>query len=205
MSPTNHADQHGRPGRPNPTRGGSGERADLFPAIEAKHGRPVSSLLAELAELGEVSYDRQMQHLRERHGLSRAHANAVVMYHRGSTSSRRHADPESWFASLDPATAATARAVFAAITERFADLEHVIAWNQPMLRLEGQYVFGLSAATRHLTLSPWSGDVLERFAPELVRAGCTLNKRTFTVPVGWTVDAELLRRMVEARRAELGR
>jgi uncharacterized protein YdhG (YjbR/CyaY superfamily) len=179
----------------------AGDRADHFPAIEARHGRPVSTLLAELATLGDASYDRQMQHLRERYGLSRAHANAVVMYHRGSKTSRRYADPDAWFTSVEPAAAATARAVLAAITERFPQLELVIAWNQPMLRVDGQYVFGLSASSRHLTLNPWSAHVLHRFAPEL--RGCGLNKRTFTVPIGWEIDAELLQRMVAARLAEL--
>lgn len=42
-----------------------------------------------------------------------------------------------------------------------------MAWNQPMLRQGRAYVFGLSVATRHLTLNPWSTQVLELFRERL--------------------------------------
>jgi uncharacterized protein YdhG (YjbR/CyaY superfamily) len=111
------------------------------------------------------------------------------------------ASPEAWFAALPPDHARTARAIFAAITDRHPDLDLVIAWNQPILRTAAGYVFGMSAATRHLTCNPFSTEVLQAHASLLT--GCTVNARTFSVPIGWPVDAPLLDRMVVARLVEL--
>ena len=84
--------------------------------------------------------------------------------------------------------------------EKYPKLELVIAWNQPMLRIDGKYVFGLSASKNHLTLNPFSSDVLESMESKL--AGYKVNKTTFIVPVDWKVDATLLRAIVKARIAE---
>jgi uncharacterized protein YdhG (YjbR/CyaY superfamily) len=181
--------------------GERGDRARYFPAIERTHGRPIREWFDLLAAAGPASYDAQMALLRDGHGFSRTHANAVVMTHRGSPSARRVASPEAWFAALPPDHARTARAIFAAITDRHPDLDLVIAWNQPILRTAAGYVFGMSAATRHLTCNPFSTEVLQAHASLLT--GCTVNARTFSVPIGWPVDAPLLDRMVVARLVEL--
>jgi uncharacterized protein YdhG (YjbR/CyaY superfamily) len=139
--------------------------------------------------------------LREGHGFSRAHANAVVMTHRGSSTTRRFPTPDDWFASVDPEAAATARAIFAAIQKRIRSLELVTAWNQPMLKAPSGYVFGLSAAKAHLTLNPFSESALADCADRL--AGYRRAKQTFQVPFGWKVDSQLLVAMVRIRLAEL--
>ena len=180
----------------------SGDRSKHFPVIERKHGQPIQHWFDLLADHGDAKYDEQMALLREGHGFSQAHANAVVMTHRGSTTTRRFADPDSYFDSLNPVQAKTARAIFAAIQKRVKGLELVTAWNQPMLRNESGYVFGLSAATAHLTLSPMSGAVMESFAGRL--GGLKANKKTFIVPSDWKVDAALLQAIVEARISEIG-
>ncbi|NDC12277.1 MAG: DUF4287 domain-containing protein, partial [Actinobacteria bacterium] len=64
------------------------ERSAHFPAIEKKHGKPVSHWLKLLAPLRGRPYTEQMALLQGRHRFSRNHANAVVMYFRGSKSSR---------------------------------------------------------------------------------------------------------------------
>ena len=84
--------------------------------------------------------------------------------------------------------------------EKYPKLELVIAWNHPMLRIDGKYVFGLSASKNHLTLNPFSSDVLELMESKLT--DYKVNKNTFIVPVDWKVDAALLRAMVKARIAE---
>ncbi len=178
-----------------------GDRAKYFPAIERAHGQPVQHWFDLLAELGEATYAQQMALLQEGHGFSRAHANALVMTHRGSPSAKRVASPEAWFDDLAPEHAVTARAIVAAIRERFPDLELVIAWNQPMLRTDAGYVFGLSVAKHHLTCNPFSAEVLADCAPAF--AGLKVNSKTFVVPVGWEVDPDLLAALVSARLAEL--
>lgn len=178
----------------------SGDRSSYFPAIERKHGRPVEAWLDELASLGDVPYGEQMALLQGAHGFSRAHANALVMYARGSTSSRRFDDPEAYFSDLGGAREQTARAIISAIVEEFPDLELVIAWNQPMLRCGTDYVFGLSAATNHLLIASWGG-ISETVAAHL--GDLIANKKTIRVPVGWEPDCNLLRIMVAERLAEL--
>ena len=178
-----------------------GDRARHFPAIEKKHGKPVAHWLRLIAKMGDARYPEQMALLQEKHGFSRAHANALVMYSRGSVTSRRHASPGAFFATLTPAAARTVKAIFAAVTKKHPELELVIAWNQPILRSEHGYVLGLSASKNHLTVNPFSAAVLDSCRTAL--AGLKVNKNTFVVPFDWSVDAALLRRLVAARLAEL--
>lgn len=180
----------------------TGDRSKQFPAIEKKYGQPVQHWLDLLAECGEDKYEPQMALLQEGHGFSRAHANAVVMTHRGSTTTRRYPDADAYFDSFDPVPAATARAIFAAIRRGVKGLELVTAWNQPMLRCDDGYVFGLNIQRNHLTLGPLGTDVIAVFADRL--AGYKCGKKTFNVPLDWTVDAELLVDLAEYRIAEFG-
>lgn len=181
----------------------SGDRSALFPAIEKKHGKPVAYWLDELKGLGDdAKYPDQIALLRERHEFSQAHANAVVMYARGSTTTRRYTDPEQFLRSLGADKERTARAIFAAITDEFPDFEMVIAWNQPMLKLGKHYIFGLSAATNHLLIASFGTGFVEQVRPML--NGLEANKKTIKVPIGWKVDKPLLHALVRARLAELG-
>lgn len=182
---------------PSPT----GDRSSQFPAIERRYGFPIRHWFDLLAASDAATYDEQMTLLQGDHGFSRAHANAVVMTHRGSSTTRRFATPEDWFASVDPAAAATARSIFAAIQKRVRGLELVTAWNQPILRSSSGYVFGLSAAKAHLTLNPFSDAALDACADRL--AGYTCAKRTFRVPLDWKVDGPLLAALVRVRMDEL--
>jgi uncharacterized protein len=143
-----------------------------------------------------------MAYLQEDHGFSRTHANALVQYCRGSTSSRRFSTHEQYFAGHPEEAQGTARAIFAAIRAEHTELEPVIAWNQPMLKSGPHYVFGLSILTRYILMAPHGTTVLEQFRPRLEAAGFVLNKKTIQVPFGWDVDADLLCDMVEARLEE---
>jgi uncharacterized protein YdhG (YjbR/CyaY superfamily) len=59
---------------------------------------------------------------------------------------------------------------------------------------------GFSAAKRHLSIAPWSAEVMRRFAERLAPYEPTDN--LFRVPIGWQPDAHLLAELVEARLAE---
>lgn len=178
-----------------------GDRSAQFPAIERRYGSPVAHWFDLLAASGATTYAEQMALLQEGHGFSRAHANAVVMTHRGSTTTRRFATPEDYFASVDPVGAATARAAFAAIRRGVKGLELVTAWNQPMLKRGSEYVFGLNVQTRHITMGPIGAGVIAAFAERLADYPC--GKKTFNVPLDWKVDGPLLVSMVRFRLAEL--
>lgn len=124
----------------------SGDRSKFFPAIEKKHGETISLWIERLEDLGDAKFPDQIAFLRENHGFSQTHANALVMHVRGSLTSKRFATPDEFLKTLDPAVKKTAKSIFSAITNKYPDLELVIAWNQPMLRLGSGYVFGLSVA-----------------------------------------------------------
>ena len=179
----------------------SGDRSKYFPGIEKKHGGPISLWIDRLHELGDAKYPDQIKFLRENHGFSQTHANALVMHVRGSLTSKKFASPDEFLSALDPEVKKTVQSIFAAITKKNADLELVIAWNQPMLRLGSGYVFGLSVAKNHISLSPFSSDILLLFARQLKEY--EVKKNTFQVPLNWKVDVSLLQSMAKARIAEL--
>ena len=179
----------------------TGERSAYFPLIEKKHGEKITYWIGLIKDLGDAKYPEQIAYLRENYGFSQAHANAVVMYVRGSKSSKRFDKPKDFFDKLDPIAAKTAKKIFKEIQTKYPKLEFVIAWNQPMLRVGKDYVFGLSVSKKHILIAPWSGKVLTKFTPKL--AEFIVNKKTFAVPLDWKVDGALLQAIVKARLAEL--
>jgi len=178
-----------------------GDRSKFFPAIEKKHGEKIQYWINLLRELETTKYPEQIAYLKEDHGFSQAHANALVMYARGSTTSKKFDTPATYFKGLEPKTRATMKAIFAAITETNKELELVMAWNQPMLRMGKAYVLGASLSKNHFTLNTFSTEVLEKHLKKL--SGYEVNKHTFIVPLDWKVDGPLLRSMAKARIAEI--
>lgn len=175
-------------------------REAYFPLIEKKYGEPMKYWFAIMKKLDGKKYPEQISHLRENYGFSQAHANALVMYSRGSKSAKRFDKPSDYYKTLDPIQAKTIRAIFKAITKKYPKLELVIAWNQPMLRIETRYVFGVSVTKRYILIAPWSTKVIKQFTPKL--KDFTVNKKTIAVPNDWQVDEKLLQHMVKARLAE---
>jgi uncharacterized protein YdhG (YjbR/CyaY superfamily) len=177
------------------------KRASYFPAIEKKHGQPMSFWFDQMANIADHKYLEQMAFLKENHGFSQAHANALVMYAKGSKSSHQFDTVADYFAQFDDVRTQTAQAIFKAITSKYPMMELIIAWNQPMLRIDGQYIFGVTILKNHLLMAPWSKNVLEKFAPRL--EGFEVNKKTIRIPVDWKVDPKLLQDMAKARLAEV--
>lgn len=70
-----------------------------------------------------------------------------------------------------------------------------------MLRSDGKYVFGISAAKNHILMAPWSKDVIEKFTPKM--KDLDVKKKTIGVPNDWEVDEKLLLAIVKARLAEI--
>ncbi|CAB4768211.1 MAG: DUF4287 domain-containing protein [Actinobacteria bacterium] len=178
-----------------------GDRSKFFPAIEKKHGEKVSFWINRLKELETTKYPEQIAYLKENYGFSQAHANALVMYVRGSTTSKRFDSPDNYFSGLDAKTAKTMKAIFAAITANHKGLELVMAWNQPMLRLGKDYVIGLSVSKNHIAVNPFSVEALDKNLKKL--EPYTVNKYTFQVPLDWKVDAALISSLAKVRIAEI--
>ena len=175
-------------------------RAAHFPSIEKKYGQKMSYWFSVMKDLADEKYPAQIAYLRENHGFSQVHANALVMYSRGSVSAKRFDTPTQFYKSIGRDQAKTMRAIFKAITTKYPKAELVIAWNQPMVRIDGHYVFGASASTHHISISPWSTDVIAAFAPKMT--DLVLTKKTIGVPNDWDVDTKLILALVKARLAE---
>jgi uncharacterized protein YdhG (YjbR/CyaY superfamily) len=175
------------------------DRASYFPAIEKKYGQPMSYWFDQMEQISDRKYPEQIAFLKENHGFSQAHANALVMYSRGSKSAHRVSTFDEYLAPFDATTQKTVRAMFKAITSKYPKSEIVIAWNQPMLRLDGQYIFGVMVQSKYILMAPWGG-VLDQFRPRLT--DYKVNKKTIQVPLDWKPDTKLLRDMAAARIAE---
>jgi uncharacterized protein YdhG (YjbR/CyaY superfamily) len=179
----------------------SGDRTAHWPAIEQKHGQPIDHWIGLVKAVPSGKYQDQIDALCHEHGFSQAHANAVVMFARGSTTTRRFGTLDDYLQGADPVGAKTMRAIFAAIMKTFPDLQLVIAWNQPMLKSGDGYVFGASLGKHHILIAPWGEGNLAAFAPRLT--GLSVNKKTVRIPYDWDVDAALLQDMAAARIAQL--
>lgn len=171
-----------------------------FPAIEKRYGEKMSYWFKVMKEIKDEKYPQQIAYLRENYGFSQAHANALVMYSRGSTSSKRFDTPTEYYKTVDPKQATTMRKIFKVIQTKFPKTELVIAWNQPMLKLGNDYIFGVSAAKNHILMAPWSNDVLDTFRDQLQHLD--LKKKTIGIPNDWKVEEKLILAMVKARIAE---
>ena len=172
-----------------------------FPAIEKKYGEKMAYWFKVMAQLEGKKYPEQIAHLRENYGFSQAHANALVMYSRGSESSRRFNTHADFYKSVTPVQAKTMKAIFKAITSKYPELELVIAYNQPMVKLDKHYIFGASASTKHVLIAPWDAKVLKEFAPKF-KEGNAL-KKTIQLPNDWDVDVKLIQAMIKASLANL--
>jgi uncharacterized protein YdhG (YjbR/CyaY superfamily) len=89
------------------------------------------------------------------------------------------------------------RAIFATLTAKFRKAEVVIAWNQPMLKQDGRYLFGAGAQKAHILIAPFDEGIIDEFRPRL--EGYEVNKKTIRVPVDWKVDKKLLVDLVSAQ------
>jgi uncharacterized protein YdhG (YjbR/CyaY superfamily) len=174
------------------------DRASHFPAIEKKYGQPMSYWHDQMAEIADRKYPEQIAFLRENHGFSQAHANALVMYSRGSKTTKKYATVKDYLALHDATKQKTVKAIFKAIKTKYPKLEEVIAWNQPMLKLGDDYIFGVNILKNHILIAPHDGrQILKDLAPKLAEYDVQL--KTVRVPVDWKVDAKLLNDMVAAR------
>ncbi len=178
-----------------------GDRERYFPLIEKKYGEKMSYWFKVMKQLEGEKYPVQVAHLKENYGFSQAHANALVMYSRGSTSSKRFETPAEFYTTVTPQQAKTMKAIFKAITSKYPELELVIAWNQPMLKVDKNYIFGCSAATNHILIAPWNQDVLKKYTPKF--KDFKVNKKTIALPNDWEVDAKLLQAMTKDSLAAL--
>lgn len=179
----------------------TGSREAHFPAIEKRYGEPMSYWFKVMAKIADAKYPEQIAHLRENYGFSQAHANALVMYSRGSDSSKRFTTPTQYYKTVGSDQAATMKKIFKVIQTKYPKTELVIAWNQPMLKLGKDYIFGVSASKKHILMAPWSRDVLEKYRSKM--KDLDVKAKTIGIPNDWEIDSKLILAMVKDRISEL--
>jgi uncharacterized protein YdhG (YjbR/CyaY superfamily) len=172
----------------------SPERSAHFPAIEKKYGEKMSYWFKVMKEIKDLKYPEQIAYLKENYGFSQTHANALVLYSRGSTTSKRFQSLNDYLKGHEPVKQKTVKRIFRLLQDKFPNLELVMAWNQPMLKLYSSYIFGLSISKNHLTLAPFQPEVLKAMSKDL--APYEVNKKTFKVPIDWEIDEKLLYKLV---------
>ena len=177
------------------------DRKSHFPSIEKKYGMPMAHWFKQMERVAGKKYPEQIAFLRENHGFSQAHANALVMHTRGSKSAKRFNTLDQYLAPFDPIKKKTVKAIFKAAKAKYPKMEIVIAWNHPQLKLGEDYILGVSVLKNHILLGPWGDKVITRFADRLV--DYKTNKKTIQVPVDWKVNAKLLQDIVKDRVKEL--
>jgi len=166
-----------------------------------RYGEPMKHWFTVMQRIAGGRYPEQIAHLRENYGFSQAHANALVLFSRGSTSSQRHASPTACYHTIDAQQARTMRAIFKVVRTKYPELEFVIAYNQPMLRKGTQYVLGGGALKKYILINPFSKAVIDAFTPKMKEL--RVLKHSITIPNDWEIDEKLLLAMAKARLAEL--
>lgn len=179
----------------------SSDRKAYFPKIEQKYGQPMKYWFGLMREIADWKYPEQVAYLKEEHGFSQAHANALVMYSRGSKSSKRFATINDYLKSESPEKQKTIKRIIKAIQSKHPKTEVVIAWNHPMIKYKDEYIFGLSTATNHILLAPFDSKILQKFSSRL--SAYKVLKKTFQVPVDWKVDEKLLQDMIKTAISQI--
>jgi uncharacterized protein YdhG (YjbR/CyaY superfamily) len=179
----------------------SGDRSAHFPAIEKKHGQPISHWLEMMKEIADRKYPEQIAYLRENHGFSQAHANAVVLYAKGNTSSKRFHTVSDYAATLTAEQQAGLHNILNFIKKTFPKTEATIAWNQPQVKLGEDFIIGMSVSKNHITIGPWLEDFVSQYKDRL--SDYKHGTKTFQVPLDWSIDKKLMKDIIQDRINEL--
>ena len=171
------------------------DRASYFPIIEKRYGQPMKYWHEVMKNLKEYKYPEAIAYLKENYGFSQAHANALVMYSRGSKSSKRFDTVDEFLKKESPEKKKLVKAIFKSIQDKYPKTELVIAWNKPMLKFQDQYIFGVALATNHILLAPFDPKILKKLEPKLKEY--KVLKKTVQVPLDWKIDEKLLQSMVK--------
>jgi uncharacterized protein YdhG (YjbR/CyaY superfamily) len=112
-------------------------------------------------------------------------------------------DIDTYLASVDEPDRRALEGVRRSILRVVPDAEQCISYGLPGFRLDGKVVAGFGAFAKHLSYFPHSGSVLDALGDVLDGYSRTKSALHFTADEPLSDD--LVRRLVEAKLAELGR
>ena len=110
---------------------------------------------------------------------------------------------DQYLAGLDEPKRSTLEALRRLIAEVIPEAEEGLSYGVPAFRIGGKPIAGFSAAKHHLSYLPHSGDILASLTPEQLH-GFAASKGALKMPLDTPLPAELVRTLIEHRRAEAG-
>jgi uncharacterized protein YdhG (YjbR/CyaY superfamily) len=110
---------------------------------------------------------------------------------------------DSYLAGLEEPKRSTLEALRRSIRAVVPDAEECISYGMPAFRVDGKVVAGFAAFKNHLAYLPHSGEVLADLDDRLT--GYERTSGSLHFPVDQPLPDDLVRRLVEAKLAVLGR
>jgi uncharacterized protein YdhG (YjbR/CyaY superfamily) len=110
---------------------------------------------------------------------------------------------DAYLDALPEPQQSTVRTVHATLERLLPGAEQVIAYGVPVFKVEGVGVAGVGAYRDHCTYVPMSGAITAELADEL--AAYSTTKGAVRFPADESLPEALVRRLVEARQAEIAR
>lgn len=107
-----------------------------------------------------------------------------------------------YFASLPEDQSRHIQSLVDFVTQHYPQLELVIAWNQPMFKLNGKYVIGFMPTKKHTNLLTVTDTAITTLEPEL--SAFKHGTRSISLPFDWVIDSALIGRVITLRAEELG-
>ncbi len=109
---------------------------------------------------------------------------------------------DDYLAELDEPQRSTLTALRRTILEIVPDAEQGLSYAMPSFKVGGKAVAGFAAFKNHLSYLPHSGSVLAELGDQV--GGYTTSKGALQFPVDKPLPKRLVKRLITARRRELG-
>jgi uncharacterized protein YdhG (YjbR/CyaY superfamily) len=114
----------------------------------------------------------------------------------------RH-EVDEYLATLDEPRRSTLETLRRRIAAEIPEAEEGLSYGVPVFRIGGKPIAGFSAAKHHLSYLPHSGSILSSLDAEQLQ-GFTASKGALKMAVDNPLPAELVRTLIDLRRAEAG-
>lgn len=109
---------------------------------------------------------------------------------------------DEYLARLDEPKRSTLEHIRRSIAAVIPEAEQGLSYGVPVFRIAGKPIAGFSAAKNSLSYLPHSGDVLSTIA-EKELTGFSASKGAIKLPVDRPLPDKLVRKLIDARRAEV--
>lgn len=113
------------------------------------------------------------------------------------------AEVDTYLAQLDEPKRSTLEHLRRSIAEVIPEADQGLSYGVPVFRISGTPVAGFSAAKRWLSYLPHSGDVLSTMSEDDL-GGLSATKGALRFPIDQPLPDALVRKLIDARRAEAG-